>query len=160
MSTLKEQIIERLEIKNEVGLSHLLTNCMVVHKMLNNMVLDNPVTEFKIPKFLQGIKPILNEVSKKEFMLNVVEIIKIVFDSFDYELSDEEIFILYSLRDLGRFKIKDSKLLSDLEKEYSQYPAYKVEKAEFKQILRELKNVGLIDLRRGAIMLSERVMLG
>jgi hypothetical protein len=159
VSTLKEEILEQLQLKNEVGLSQLLQNCMTLHRMLNNIPLDNPVTEFKIPKFLLGIKPILNEVPKRDFTTTAIRIIKIVFDKFDYELSDKEILALYEIRGLGKFKKKDSVLLEELNKEYSGQADYTYEKYELRDILKELKNIGLIDFRRGAIMISDRVML-
>lgn len=159
MVNLKEEIIEQLELKNETHVSHLITNSFTTHKLLNNMLLEKPRTEFKIPKFLLGIKPIVNEIPKRDIMDKTVQLIVLVLEKIGIELSPEEAFVLYQLKDLGKFRLKDSKLFQDLEKEYSTHSAFRVEKSEFKQILIELKNVGLIELRKGSIMLSERVMI-
>ncbi len=159
MKNLKQDIVDQLMLSNEMQVSHLISNSFTVHKLLNNMAFQKPVTDFKIPKFLLGIKAVLNEVPKAQIMDKTIDLILLVLDQLDYEISREEAFVLYSLKDLGRFRMKDSKLFSDLESLYSTHPSYRLDKSDFKDVLKELKNVGLIELRRGAIMLSERLMI-
>ena len=156
---IKEKIIEQLEIKNTQALSVLLTESLTVHKMLNNRPLPSPATELKIGKFLKGIHLVFNDKAKQEKILSIITMIQIVFGEFDIELSQEEALVFYSLKDQGRFRVKDDKLYSQLCDEYGYIKDIQIDKSEFKDILKELKNVGLIDLRRGTVTLGERVML-
>lgn len=159
MNNFKEEILEQIDIRNKNGLSILLGSSMKHHRTLNSMDLAEPALEFKLQNFLKGLKPILNEIPQSKISDVAVQILKVTFDVFDYELSKEECFVLYALRDLGKFRMKDSKLLIDLEKQWEEYPEYRVDKEELKYILKELKNIKIIEFRRGAIILSEFLML-
>ncbi len=159
MMNAKQEILEKLDIKNKAGLSQLLDNSTTIVRSLNQMTLPTPVMEFKISRFLKGLKPILNEVGHKEVGSVATQILKTTFAEFGLELSEQECFVLFQLRDLGKFRIKDSKLFSDLEKEWNINPEFKVEKAEFKYVLYELKSVKLIDIRRGSITLTEQIIV-
>jgi len=159
MVNYKQEILERIELGNETGLAHLIQNSMTVRRMLNGMTLIEPRVEFKLQTFFQGLKPILNEIPKKESTRKAIEIIQVTFDVFGFELSLEECAVLYELKELGKFRIKDDKLLADLETAWNDTPELRVGKAEFRQILKDLKNTKIIDLRRHAITLPDHLML-
>jgi hypothetical protein len=157
LSNAKLDIVEKVDIKNKSGLSQLLGSSIKYIRMLNSMELTEPVIEFRLVFFLKGIKPILNEVPNKDVGISAVNIIQTTFDIFGYSLSEEECFLLYALKDMGKFKVKDSKLFSDLENEWGGYPQFKMEKQEFKHALNELKNIKIIDVRRGAVVVVDQV---
>ncbi len=155
----KQLILEEIDIKNTSGLSILIDNSTTVLRMLNSMELDNPVLEFRVPKFLKGLKALLNEVPANKIPEVVVHILQTCFKHLGIELTDQECFVLYQLRDLGKFRLKDAKLLQDLEKQFGQFPQYKVDKTELKHVLYELKAIKLIDVRRGSITLTEQITI-
>lgn len=159
MSSMKQHILDKVAINNTTGLSQLLSQTMTTMRMLNNMPLPEPVVELKIHRFLKGLKPILSEVNNKQVGKQAVEIIQASFEAFGIELSPAECFVIFQLRDLGKFRIKDSKLYSDLEKEWGTHPELRIDKSQFKYTLYELKNIKVIDVRRGSVTLSEQIII-
>ena len=159
MIDIKSAVLEEVAIKNEVKLSHLLANSIKQIRMINNVMLGTPVLELKLQIFLKGIELVLSEVSKKEKMELILKIMVVTFSKIGFEISDKEAFVLYEIRDLGKFRLKDSKLFSDLEKSWNASPDYRVDKSEFKVIINELKNIKFIDTRRGSITLGESIII-
>lgn len=127
--------------------------------MLNGMEIDNPVTEFKVQHFLRGLKPLVSEYKTKEAMDIIVSLIGIVLKQWGYEISKAECFVIYQLKDLGKFRIKDDKLFTQLQAEWSNFKEYTMDSEEYKQSLKDLKNIKFIDLRRGAITFNPVVIL-
>lgn len=156
---LKQIILDQIEIKNTTALSQLLTQNLRTLRMLNGMEIENPVTEFKVQHFLRGLKPLVSEYKAKEGMDIIVSLIEIVLKQWGYEMSRPECFVIYQLKDLGKFRIKDDKLFTQLQSEWSQYKDYSMDSEEFKQSLKDLKNIKFIDLRRGAITFNPVVIL-
>lgn len=159
MSNYQTDILERLDIKNKAALSHLLSQSLTTHRRLNSVDLAEPVSVFKMPAFLKGVNSLLTEVPKKMMPHKAVEILFTCFEIFGYDVSKQECFLLYNLRDLGKFRIKDQKLFTELEAQWGEFQEYRVEKSDFKVMLRELKNIKFIEMRRGAITLVEQVVL-
>ena len=102
-------------------------------------------------------KKILNANFKPRFSFNGQ--FCTIFDEFDINVSPEEAFIIFNLKDLGKFRTKDKKLLNDLKGFWGTHKEYALEDSDFNETLRELKNVGLIDFRRGAITLPENLVI-
>ena len=154
-----DEILGDIQLKNQAKFSKLLSQCMVLQRMLNSMDLDNPVYEFKIQKFFKELPPLLSEYPRKERMSLILELSQNIFKHFGYELSLSECFVLFELREIGKFRLKDDKFFATLDKSWQEYSDYRLDKDEFKYALKELKNIKLIDLRRGAIMMSPEVVL-
>jgi len=154
----KEEILENIELANKDALSKLIDNNVTILRTLNQMPLPEPIAEFKVMKFLKEMEPVLNQVAAKQKPTIASDIIRLTLEQFGVSLDEKESFVLFQLRDLGRFRIKDDKLFKDLEKQWGQFPSYRVEKSEFKYVLYELKKVGLIEIRRGTITLSEQIV--
>ena len=154
---LKDIILAEVEISKESALSQLLSQSITILRMLDNIPLPSPATELKTQKFLKGLALIVNDKNKNEKIDSIIKIIQVSLSEFDIELSEEESIVYYSLRDQGRFKVKDEKLFSQFRDEFGFYKNLEIEKREFQDILKELKNVGLIDYRRGTVTLGERV---
>ncbi len=159
MIDIKTAVLEEIELKQENKLSHLYTNSLKSLGMLNNMKLDTPVLEFKLQIFLKGLESVINEVPKKEKMNTIVKIMQITFEKLGYEVEPNEAYVLYQIRDLGRFRLKDDKLWKDLEKSWGEHPQFRFEKSDYKVILNGLKNIRFIDTRRGSITLGENIII-
>lgn len=156
---LKEKILECVELKNESALNQWLGQSLSVHRMLNNQPLEHPATELKIHKFLLGIDPVVNEVPKKNRLEVIAKLITLILSEFRVELSDSEAILFYSFKDLGRFRVKDSKHIEEGKSKGLFVGDYEEVVDDYKSFLIELKNVGLIQIRKGSITLCDRVML-
>ena len=156
---IKEKILEKIELKSTVSLSQLITKNFKTERMLNSMELATPVTIFRIQHFLRGLSSIVSEFKKQEAMSAIVKIIQTVFEQWEYEFTEQECFVIYHLKDLGKFRLKDDKFYTQLENEWSTFSIYRMDKSEFEQSLKDLKNLKVIDLRRGTIMFNPTVIL-
>jgi hypothetical protein len=159
MSNIKLNILEKVELKSEKALSWLLDDCMNRRTVLNTMPGMENTFEFKYQKFLKGIDVALNGVPKSEVSQTAVKVLCAVFEEFEIDVTEPEAFIIYTIRDLGKFRTKDKKLLPELKGYWGTLKEYTLDDSEFAVTLRELKNVGLIDFRRGAITLPENFVV-
>jgi hypothetical protein len=159
MSNIKANILEKLELKNEKSLSWLLDECINRKTALNKVPGEEDTFEFRYQKFLKGMDTILNGQGKNNAPHVAVKILITVMEEFKIDISEEEAFIIYNLRDLGKFKEKDKKLFGNLKGQWGSLKAYALEETEFNETLRELKNVGLLELRKGAISLPQNVVV-
>lgn len=156
---LKEKMIEKVALKNEKGLASLLIKNLSEQKNLNGMGLEQPVSELRIQHFLRGLAPLVSELNQKRAMEVKLLMIQTLFDHWDYSLSLVECFVIYNLKDLGRFRLKEDKLFNQLMEQWSSYPDYKVERSDLKQILKDLKNLKVIELRRGTVLFASSMIL-
>ena len=149
-----EQVLNGIVLKNEQKFMSHLNQCLTSIKRLNSMEVDHAVYELQIQKFLRGLGPLLSEFKNKDRMSIIINLIKNLFAFYEYELEPEECYILYHLKDLGKFRIKDDTLFNDLQKSWKEFPDYELEKSDFKDAVKGLKNVKLIDSRKGSITMS------
>lgn len=156
---IKQAILEKVEIKNTTGLSSLISQNLSSQKRLNSMDLDQAVVELKIQHFLRGLRPLVSEYKAKEGMDAIVTIIRTLFEQWGYEFGPEECFVLYHMKDFGKFRIKDDKFYNDLQTEWSKFNEYRIEKNELKQILTDFKNLKFLEYRRGTIIFGLMVVL-
>jgi hypothetical protein len=159
MSNIKLNILEKVELKSDKALSWLLDDCMNTRTVLNTMPGMENTFEFKYQKFLKGLDVALNSVAKNETPQTAVKILCAVLETFDIDITEPEAFILYMIRDIGKFRTKDHKLIIELRGQWGTLKQYALEESEYNVTLRELKNVGLIDFRRGAITLPENIVV-
>lgn len=156
---LKEKILEKIEIKNEMALSTLLNKNLTLQRNLNSMTLEKPVVEFKIQHFLRGLDSIVSEMKKQDAMEAKMLIIQTLFENWDYSLSLPECFVIYQLRDLGKFRLKDDKFMQQLTPLWQSFPDYELDKTELKQSLKDLKNLKVLDYRKGTIIFVSSMIL-
>lgn len=159
MSNLKLNILEKLELKKEKALSWHLDDCMNHRTALALAPGEESTFEFKYQKFLKGLSASLNGIPKGEINQTAVRVICTVLEEFEINVDEAEAFILYTIRDLGKFRTKDKKLLTELKGHWGNLKDYELSESEFDVTLRELKNVGLIDFRRGAITIPENIVI-
>lgn len=149
MERLFENIIERINLKESEYLKNLLKNSIKRFKE------DKPDIYFGIVTFLQGSSTLRNgsyqNNNKYETELFAF---KVVCDELGFALEDEECFVLFHLRNLGKFKIKEDKLLQELKTLWKEYPKYAMEDRELTYSLKELKKLKFISYRRSTIQIS------
>ena len=156
---LKQNILDKVELKNTVGLSQLITRNIKTTSILNSIELDTPVTEIRIQHFLRGLKPLVSEFKQKQAMDAIVTVIETLFETWGYEFSRGECFLIYHLKDLGKFRLKDDKFFTQLEGEWKQHKDYVLDQSEFKQSLKDLKNLKFLEYRRGTIIFNSVIVL-
>lgn len=156
---IKQAILDEVELKNVSALSQLITENLKNQRELNSMQLDKPVVEFRIQHFLRGLKPLVSEFKKTEAMDAITKIISTLLGQWEYDLSPQECFVLYHIRDLGKFRLKDDKLFAQLQTEWSVHKDYVIDKNELKQILKDFKNIKFIDYRKGTVVFNTTVVL-
>lgn len=151
-----ESILKRADFANkEDKLRALLNSCLSVSKDSEKStyaIHDNVL--FKINDFFIGLKKILNSEKKDKAFLLGVDILGIVLDELGYEMDKEDVFIFYHLRDLGKFRLKESKLKDELKVLWRQHKEYQLEDQDFSRSLKYLMRNNLIDYRRGNLWLK------
>ncbi|MCR9203251.1 MAG: hypothetical protein NXH75_01655 [Halobacteriovoraceae bacterium] len=118
---------------------------------------DNPdVTSvsFKFQQFLEGLGQFVNSKGKENALQVGTDTILAVTNALQFDLDDSEAFLLYHIRALGKFRKKESELLSELKKQWNKYPDYAMEDREFSRALKGLMREKFIQYRKGNIHLN------
>ncbi len=153
----------KIKIFNDIGESKavesLLAKSFVEHRRLNSTDLAQAQVEFRHIFFLNGLKEVVNHIPKKEKIPKIINLILLTFASVNFVLDEKEAFVLYHLRDLGKFRLKDEKLFHKLEESMHLHPEYKLELTELRNILKELKNIKLLNYRRGTTTINTSIMV-
>ncbi len=109
---------------------------------------------FKFGQLLEGITYFAHSKGKENALKLGSDTILIITNALQYELDDTEAFLLFHLRNLGKFRKKESELLSELKKLWVQYPDYEMEDREFSRALKSLMRDKFIQYRKGKIHLN------
>lgn len=153
MEEMIERIIEKVDLKNSVNFGYLIKNSIKLIEESNSLI------EFKLDRFFQGSGVITNECGKAHTYDVGVLTLKVIFEELHLDISDNECFILFHLRGLGKFKVKESKLLQELKVLWAQYPKYKLTDSELSSALKDLSNSDFISYRKSTVQLNKSVMV-
>jgi len=110
---------------------------------------------FKVMSFTKDFPACFNGVNRSELYKNAAEVLYFMFNELSIEVEKEECFIFFHFRELGKFRMKEDKVFEELKSEWAIHRDYEMPKADYEYALRQLKNHGLIGLRRGAITLTD-----
>ncbi|MBK24661.1 MAG: hypothetical protein CME70_11755 [Halobacteriovorax sp.] len=155
-----EAILERVELNKKDNLAKWLGRAISVS--------DDSTTRttqtyqnilFKTDVFFEGLNQALNETVKEEKLLTGVGLVEIVLDELGFEIEKEDAFIVYHLRDLGKFKITDKKLKEQLKGLWGQHKDYALDDQEFARTLKHLMRMGLLDFRKGNMTMKKSVII-
>lgn len=155
-----ENILERVELNKKDKLAVWLGRCIKTSDdscKRTTATHDNVL--FKMDVFFEGLAKSLNETVKEKKLLVGVEILEVVLDELGFEIEKEDAFLIYHLRDLGKFKITDKKLKEQLKGMWGQYKDYVLTDQEFSRTLKILMKMGLIDFRKGNLTLKKEVLI-
>lgn len=148
-------IIEKIEFhKKELFLKHL-TSC--IHRSADSSQstyakYDNVV--FRIQDFFKGFSPFINEFGKERKLNSGVHALYIILNELGLDVDKAECFLLFHLRDLGKFRMNEEKLKKDLKGLWGTYKEYALSDQDFSYTLKSLKRQKLIDYRKGNLHLS------
>jgi hypothetical protein len=114
---------------------------------------------FKLVNFFEGFTGFVNFYGKDRKYQAGTEILSLLCAELDIEVDDSECFLLFHLRSLGKFRKRESELLSELKNLWAQYPEYAMEDREFSKALKNLMRNKLINYRKGNLHVNPSVLL-
>ena len=163
MEEIKEiihNIAESAKFKNKDAFKEFLAKC--IHLSNDSAKSTYAIHEnlvFKVDTFFKEFAPFKNEFGKDKIYEAGVEAFNSIFEELGIDLSKEECFLLYHLRDAGKFRIKESVLLEEVKKLWQKYPDYTLGPQDFSYGLKELMRKKLIDYRRGNLYLKPSIII-
>ena len=155
-----ENIMNRISFRRKDDFRKHLLKC--IHTSTNTKMVSHEEHEnviFKLLVFLQEFTPFLYEHGKEKKYLSGVEALLITIEELGYEIEKEDVFVLFHLREHGRFKVKESKLKEELELLWKSYPEFKLEGNELSYTLKDLMRKKLINYRKGNLEINPNVLI-
>ena len=155
-----ENIMENIKFSKKQNFEKFLNTCLhysgdssestySVHK---NVV-------FKIDTFFKGFSSFINEFGKDKKYEAGVHAIKTICYELAIDIDEEECFIFFHLRDLGKFRMKESKLHDELKSLWGNYPQYKLSDQDFSYALKSLMRKKFIEYRKGNLHLKTSMII-
>lgn len=152
-------IIERVGFKESVKFGVLLKKCI---RPSTDTEKSTYATEeniiFHMDKFFKGFPPYLIEFGRAKKYESGVVALNVISDELGLELDKEECFILFHIRDIGKFRVKEIKLKQELTILWREYKEYALCDQDFSYALKSLMKKKFIEYRRGSIQLNPNVV--
>jgi len=153
-------IVTKANFKNKDAFKAFVSKCLhfsndsskSTYAVFENMV-------FKVDTFFKEFSPFKNEFGRDKIYEAGVEAFSCIFDELGIDLSKEECFLLYHLRDVGKFRVKESVFLEEVKALWKKYPDYELNPQDFSYGLKELMRAKLIDYRRGNLYLKNSIII-
>ncbi len=158
-----DNIVENANFHKKESFKQFLTKC--IYQYYRPEEADKESTReyksivFKADYFYKNFSPFINEYGKDKKYEAGVKALSAICEELKIEISKDECFILFHLRDLGKFRIKEDKLLKELKSLWGQYKEYALEGQDFSHALRTLRNERVIQYRKGNILVSPTVII-
>ena len=163
MQEIIDNIIEKISFTKKDSFSMLLNQCIHTYTRKEEEEREQRRNYrsviFKMDYFFKNFSPFINELGKDKKYEAGIEALSIISEELGIEIDKSECFILFHLRNQGKFKIKESKLLMELKKIWGQYKHYALDDQEFSAALRNLRNERAIDYRKGNLQISPTIIL-
>jgi hypothetical protein len=148
MDEIFESIIEKASFKNSDYFRKLLKDNI---KCFDE---ESSLLYFGLVGFLQSSSGFTNGCQKSKKCEAGVIALMAICQELGFDIEDEECFILFHLRNLGKFKIKESVLRQELKTLAKEYPQYIMEDRELTYALKNLRKMNFITYRKSTIQLS------
>ena len=114
---------------------------------------------FKLSEFLKGFSPFNNELGKGNSYEAAVQALMIIFEELGVDIEKEECFILFHIKDLGKFRMREEKLFKELTELWHKHNDYKLSDNEFSRALKNMMRIGVIDYRRANLQLKPSFLI-
>lgn len=151
-----EKAVEDKLCFHEKHLQRLLnTTVSVVSDSVEEKGQEMADVQFQITKFFKELPKSINGIKRSELYAKGADLLCLIFNTLDVETTKEECFVLFHLRELGKFRTKEDIVFKELKSEWEIHKEYVLDEPDFLEAVRELKNHGLIGHRRGTITLNE-----
>lgn len=153
-------ILEKIEFKNKDLFKKLLLKCVQVSKDsgTSTYAIHDSVL-FKFETLFKEFTPFLNEFGKDKKYEAGVHALAVICEELAYEMDKEEYFILFHIRDLGKFRLAEKKLRAELEELWKQYPDYALDSRDFSISLKNLMRKKFIQYRAGNLHINKSVII-
>lgn len=154
-------IVERTSITKKDLFEALISKCIKLSDASGKESYSEfPNVIFDMDRLFKGFSPFNNELGKNKKYLAGVETLMIVFDELGIEIEKEECFILFHIREIGKFRIKEAKLLEELQELWAHgYHDFKLEGGDFSYALKSLMRKKVMAYRRGSINFVPSVLI-
>ncbi|WP_127716827.1 hypothetical protein [Halobacteriovorax sp. HLS] len=160
MQEIIEEIVEKIDIARKDKLTRLLNDCIKVSKdTQTSTYADHDNVLFKLDLFFPGFEKISNDITKDKRLPIGVQALYTIFWALGLEIDQEEAFILYHLRNQGKFRLKEEKLKKDLKGMWGQHKEFALEDQDFSHALKSMMRMGIIDYRKGNLSLKKGVLI-
>lgn len=160
MLEIVENIREKISFEKKEAFSKHLNRCIEYVKGTEEGHASNFTSViFKMDQFFKGFSPFISECGKDKKYEAGVEALSLIFEELGVEMEKSECFILFHLRGLGKFKIKESKLYEELRSLYGEYKSYALEQKELSYALRGLMKGKFINYRKGNIQINPQALI-
>lgn len=114
---------------------------------------------FRIDEFFKGFTTFINAYGKDKKYKAGVDALSNICKELGIELEDSELFIFFHLRNLGKFRMKESTLKDELKPLWKQYPEYQMDDSDFSYALKNLMRNKFINYRRGNMYLNSSLII-
>ncbi len=114
---------------------------------------------FKISTFFEGFTAFQNFYGKDKKYVAGAEVLYLIFEELQVDIDESECFILYHIRDLGKFRKREAELLKELTNLWQQFPDYRLGDRDFSKALKNMMRNKLIQYRKGNLHLNPSVLL-
>lgn len=154
MREIIQGILDKVQLDNKEPFSKFLYKCIKQSKE------HTSITQiFRINVFFEGIGKFANTLPKDKRLLFGVTTLEAILSTLGFLIEPEEAFVLYHLRDLGKFKIKDDKLFEQLKEPWGLNKEYVLTTQDFSLTIKALRHMGLIEYRKGSINLKPNITI-
>ncbi|WP_412463184.1 hypothetical protein [Halobacteriovorax sp. RT-2-6] len=157
-----EEILERVEFKKMDQFEELLHKCIHVSNDSSKStyaIYENMV--FKLDAFFKGFVNFQNEFGKDKKYIAAVHALSAICYGLGIELEDEELFIIYHLKDQGKFRKREKDLHAELKNLWAGYPykEFAMADVDFSHSLKNLMRAKFIDYRRGNLHINQSLII-
>jgi len=158
-----ENIVEKISFTKKDSFSNFLAKCIKPYINKDESDRESQRTFrsiiFSIDVFFKNFSPFINERGADKKYEAGVEALYLISEEIKLNLDESECFILFHLRDLGKFRIKQSKLYEELQKVWGQYKHYRLDEQDLSAALRVMRKNKIIEYRRGNLQLATSVII-
>ncbi len=149
MEEIIANIVEKINFDKKVVLTDLLNKCIRLSTDSGHSsyaVHENII--FKMDLFFKGFPAFIHEFGKDKKYEAGVEALSVITDELGFDIDKSECFILFHLRDQGKFRMKESTLHDQLKIQWNQYKHYALEDQAFSYALKNLMRMKFISYRK------------
>ena len=159
MKEMIDTISDKVKFQKKQQFSELLTKCIhVSYDLEKSTYATNDNIVFKMDTFFQGFSSFQYEFGRDRNYEAGVEALSVIYEELGLKIDKEECFLLFHLRNLGKFRMKESTLHNELKVLWKQYKDYALDDQDFSYTLKSLMKNKLIDYRKGNLSLKRSII--
>lgn len=155
-----ENIVEKVNFSKKQLFGEFLARCIhISNDSTKSTYAIHDNMGFRISEFFKGFSSFQNEYGKDKKYLAGVEALMAICEELGVDIDKEECFIMYHLRDLGKFRMKETKLYDELKLVWQKHKEFELDKQDFSYALKSLMKKKFIEYRRGNLYLNPSVII-